>query len=115
MLPAKQNKIDLSKLSEEELKAFRMYGKLPSNKNVLVPKFKERKYFDSGDYAMQKAGKSTLPVGIEHPSPESIPHSSPTNAANALSTPAKESISVVKSGESKIANIASALPPSSKN
>ncbi|KAJ2743788.1 hypothetical protein GGI20_003484 [Coemansia sp. BCRC 34301] len=37
-----------------------------------------RKYFDSGDYALSKAGKNTndlnTGVGEKHPSPESIPH-----------------------------------------
>lgn len=39
---------------------------------------KERKYFDSGDYALSKAGKAssvdTGSVGSEHPLPENIPH-----------------------------------------
>lgn len=39
---------------------------------------KERKYFDSGDYALSKAGKAssvdTGAVGSEHPVPENIPH-----------------------------------------
>ncbi|KAJ1921180.1 hypothetical protein H4219_000778 [Mycoemilia scoparia] len=33
-----------------------------------------RKFFDSGDYAMSKAGKSVDTVGEKHPSPENIPH-----------------------------------------
>lgn len=40
----------------------------------------ERKYFDSGDYALSKAGKASdtgvTQVGREHPVPENIPHSS---------------------------------------
>lgn len=39
---------------------------------------KERKYFDSGDYALSKAGKASdvgvTQIGREHPNPESIPH-----------------------------------------
>jgi len=39
---------------------------------------KERKYFDSGDYALSKAGKAssvdTGSVGSQHPLPENIPH-----------------------------------------
>lgn len=42
--------------------------------------FKERKYFDSGDYALSKAGKASdagvTTIGREHPVPENIPHSS---------------------------------------
>ncbi|RKP11638.1 camp-regulated phospho protein/endosulfine conserved region-domain-containing protein, partial [Piptocephalis cylindrospora] len=82
MLPAQRNKIDLSKLSEDELKAFRKYGKLPTNNPSLRTNFQERKYFDSGDYYLSKAGKTTGPVGSQHPSPENIPHTSPANPAN---------------------------------
>lgn len=46
---------------------------------------KDRKYFDSGDYALCKAANSknpekggenyvAAPVGVQHPDPESIPH-----------------------------------------
>lgn len=39
---------------------------------------KERKYFDSGDYALSKAGKASdvgvTNVGSRHPVPENIPH-----------------------------------------
>ena len=38
----------------------------------------ERKYFDSGDYALSKAGKASdvgvTQVGNKHPLPENIPH-----------------------------------------
>jgi hypothetical protein len=41
----------------------------------------ERKYFDSGDYALSKAGKAgdvgVTQVGREHPNPEKIPHIAP--------------------------------------
>lgn len=48
----------------------------------------ERKYFDSGDYAMSKAGKASeggvTSVGREHPQPENIPHlSSPIGGGGA--------------------------------
>ena len=64
---------DLSpqKLTEEEQKLFRLYGKLPNKKDLLKNKLSERKYFDSGDYAMSKAGKSDAGMGglgREHPS-----------------------------------------------
>jgi len=77
MLPAKRNKVDISKLSEEEQKLFRLYGKLPTHKNVLTKMQKERKYFDSGDYALSKAGVAPQnTVGTAIPSPENIPHAS---------------------------------------
>ncbi|RMY80207.1 hypothetical protein D0864_08770 [Hortaea werneckii] len=70
--PHQKNKVDVSQLSEEEQKLFRLYGKLPNKKDLLQNKLKERKYFDSGDYAMSKAGKSDAGLvgglGREHPS-----------------------------------------------
>ncbi|KAI7823294.1 camp-regulated phosphoprotein/endosulfine conserved region-domain-containing protein [Gamsiella multidivaricata] len=79
-------------MSEQEKKLQRMYGKLPTGKDLLGHKLKERKYFDSGDYALQKAGKTTAPVGSQHPQPENIPHSNPAtpNAVHG-SPPVKES------------------------
>lgn len=78
MNPLQKNKIDISSLNEEEQKLFRLYGKLPNKKDLLQNKLKERKYFDSGDYAMSKAGKASeggvTSVGREHPQPENIPH-----------------------------------------
>jgi hypothetical protein len=73
------------KLSEEEQKLFRLYGKLPNKRDLLQNKLKERKYFDSGDYAMSKAGKSDNAgfvggLGREHPSyvPFPLPTPSPS-------------------------------------
>ncbi|OCH91877.1 Endosulfine-domain-containing protein [Obba rivulosa] len=101
MLPAQRNKVDISKLTEEEQKLFRLYGKLPTHKNVLMKMQKDRKYFDSGDYALSKAGvEPQHAVGTAIPNPENIPHaSSPPNHGQSLSisptnssvTPAKES------------------------
>ncbi|KAG0377750.1 MAG: camp-regulated phosphoprotein/endosulfine conserved region-domain-containing protein [Linnemannia gamsii] len=77
-------------MNEQEQKLQRMYGKLPTGRDLLGHKLKERKYFDSGDYALSKAGKTTTPVGSQHPQPENIPHSNPA-APNAGSPPVKES------------------------
>ena len=54
--------------------------------------WQDRKYFDSGDYAMSKAGKNTT-VGSAHPDPSTIPHSHPGNPhSTAIPTsPIKES------------------------
>ncbi|KAI9829760.1 MAG: hypothetical protein M1819_005997 [Sarea resinae] len=87
MNPHQKNKIDISSLSEEEQKLFRLYGKLPNKKDLFQNKLKERKYFDSGDYALSKAGKASdvgvTQIGSQHPSPESIPHlASPTPNGN---------------------------------
>ncbi|KAI9671846.1 MAG: hypothetical protein M1831_003374 [Alyxoria varia] len=78
MNPHQKNKVDISSLTPEEQRLFRMYGKLPNKKDLLQNKLKERKYFDSGDYALSKAGKASdvgvTQVGLEHPNPENIPH-----------------------------------------
>ncbi|KAF2431937.1 Endosulfine-domain-containing protein [Tothia fuscella] len=80
MNPHQQNKVDISSLSADEQRLFRLYGKLPNKKDLLQNKLKERKYFDSGDYALSKAGKASdvgvTQIGREHPVPENIPHSS---------------------------------------
>lgn len=80
MNPHQQNKVDISSLSPDEQRLFRLYGKLPNKKDLLQNKLKERKYFDSGDYALSKAGKASdigvTQIGREHPNPENIPHSS---------------------------------------
>ncbi|RKO92242.1 camp-regulated phospho protein/endosulfine conserved region-domain-containing protein, partial [Blyttiomyces helicus] len=73
------------KLSDEDKAFYEKYGRLPpQKKQVLGQRLKgDRKYFDSGDYAMSKAGKSSpTEVGSQHPSPERIPHSIPQNLKN---------------------------------
>jgi hypothetical protein len=86
-------------MTEEEKKLFQLYGKLPAKKSnplarmqvcpaircrspdhrlvksltALVLYEQERKYFDSGDYAMSKAGKSSesnVTVGTAIPKPD---------------------------------------------
>ncbi|KAI1179243.1 camp-regulated phosphoprotein/endosulfine conserved region-domain-containing protein [Nemania sp. FL0916] len=87
MNPHQKNKIDVSSLTPDEQRLFRLYGKLPSKSDHFAKHLKERKYFDSGDYAMSKAGKGdkldTGSVGSQHPVPENIPHlSSPSQTAS---------------------------------
>ncbi|KAI0015139.1 camp-regulated phosphoprotein/endosulfine conserved region-domain-containing protein [Xylariomycetidae sp. FL0641] len=89
MNPHQKNKVDVSSLTPEEQRLFRLYGKLPSKSDHFAKHLRERKYFDSGDYAMSKAGKGdsvdTGAVGSQHPVPENIPHlSSPTQNAGGL-------------------------------
>ncbi|KAI4229382.1 MAG: hypothetical protein L6R36_000923 [Xanthoria steineri] len=78
MNPHQKNKVDVNSMNEEEQKLFRLYGKLPNKKDLLQNKLKERKYFDSGDYALSKAGKASeggvTSIGSQHPLPENIPH-----------------------------------------
>jgi len=102
MLPHQRNKVDLSTLTDDERRLFQLYGKLPSKKDILKNKLKERKYFDSGDYALSKAGKASdvgvTNIGSQHPLPENIPHchnntpvGSPTVGSNPPSgSPVKE-------------------------
>ncbi|KAK9470068.1 camp-regulated phosphoprotein/endosulfine conserved region-domain-containing protein [Dipodascopsis tothii] len=93
-----------SGMSADEQRMLKMYGRLPSRSDLLANKLKERKYFDSGDYALSQAGKAgsagVTDVGSQHPVPENIPHhgsfsgasggaSSPTGAQS--SSPVKES------------------------
>jgi hypothetical protein len=92
-------------MEEQQRKLVEKYGSIPPKKSVLGHRLKERKYFDSGDYAMSKAGKAApTSVGSAHPTPESIPHSHPqspphlahggtgaTPGTNLSTSPAKES------------------------
>lgn len=75
-------------LTPEEQRLFRLYGKLPSRSDHFAKHLKERKYFDSGDYAMSKAGKGdgvdTGTVGSQHPVPENIPHNSGGSSSNGV-------------------------------
>jgi len=87
MNPHQKNKVDISSLSPDEQRLFRLYGKLPSKSDHLAKHLKERKYFDSGDYALSKAGKAssvdTGSVGSQHPLPENIPHLSSPGVGSA--------------------------------
>ncbi|KAE8354437.1 camp-regulated phospho protein/endosulfine conserved region-domain-containing protein [Aspergillus coremiiformis] len=83
MNPHQQNKVDTSALSPDEQRLLRLYGKMPTKKDLLQNKLKERKYFDSGDYALSKAGKASdvgvTNIGSQHPVPENIPHLTATS------------------------------------
>ncbi|PBP25032.1 MYG1 protein [Diplocarpon rosae] len=87
MNPHQKNKVDVASLSPDEQRLFRLYGKLPSKADHLSKQLKDRKYFDSGDYALSKAGKAssvdTGCVGSQHPLPENIPHLSSPGVGNA--------------------------------
>ncbi|KAF8237171.1 hypothetical protein L208DRAFT_1248865 [Tricholoma matsutake] len=81
MLPAQRKKIDISMLTEQEQQLFTKYGALPTHKSVLRKMQKHRKFFDSGDYALSKAGVAPQnTVGTAIPNPENIPHASSGNA-----------------------------------
>ncbi|KAF6757582.1 camp-regulated phospho protein/endosulfine conserved region-domain-containing protein [Ephemerocybe angulata] len=118
MHPAQRNKIDISKLNPQEQQLFSKYGKLPTHKNVLMKMQKDRKYFDSGDYALSKAGKAPqTSVGTAIPNPENIPHAStPTgnghnNGHPTLSISPTNSISPILQKESGLATDENTTPP----
>lgn len=68
----------LQTLSPEDLRLFRLYGRIPTQSQHFARHLKDRKYFDSCDYAMSKAGHGDSldvgQVGALHPAPGSIPH-----------------------------------------
>lgn len=79
MNPHKMNKVDIKSMSEQDQKALNMYGKVPA-KNLLTKMQKDRKYFDSGDYMMSKAGVASAQApGTAIPTPQGVPHASPPN------------------------------------
>ncbi|KAL6866109.1 hypothetical protein ACO1O0_002211 [Amphichorda felina] len=104
MNPHQKNKVDVKSLSPEEQRLFRLYGKLPSRSDHFAKHLKDRKYFDSGDYAMSKAGKGdgvdAGAVGSQHPVPENIPHlTSPIQHVNSsTSSSSNTSTSIPGSG-----------------
>jgi hypothetical protein len=85
-------------LTPQEQQLFAKYGKLPTHKSVLLKTQKDRKYFDSGDYALSKAGKAPQnTVGTAIPNPENIPHASPTSVCNSSNPHISVQISPVNS------------------
>lgn len=74
--PKNEQGLDLSKLSPQEMRIYKMYGKLPTTQQILSSKFQDKKYFDSGDYAMQKqlgGPKSGISgVSMKHPNAEKV-------------------------------------------
>ncbi|KAK3335118.1 hypothetical protein B0T19DRAFT_395011 [Cercophora scortea] len=71
-LRPKSVNLNMESLSPDELRLLRLYGRVPSFQSRHL---KERKYFDSGDYALSKAGRGdNVHVGSLHPAPQNIPH-----------------------------------------
>ncbi|KAH3665425.1 hypothetical protein OGAPHI_003609 [Ogataea philodendri] len=58
---------EVSKLTPQEQKLYKMYGRLPKKSELLQSKLKDRKFFDSGDYAMSKATGHKEQVGSINP------------------------------------------------
>jgi len=76
MLPIRREKVDVDKLLKtQDEEARRKFGILPQHK--LMAMRHPRKYFDSGDYALSKAGRTPQNfVGTAIPNPDNIPHAS---------------------------------------
>lgn len=69
--PKNVQNLDLSRLTPEELKIYKLYGKLPTKQEILSQKIQDKKYFDSGDYAMsKKSNRGLLPM--KHPNAEKV-------------------------------------------
>ncbi|ODV74622.1 endosulfine family protein CYBJADRAFT_183330 [Cyberlindnera jadinii NRRL Y-1542] len=68
------NDVDISKLTPQEQKLYKLYGKLPSRTELISHKLQERKYFDSGDYALNQAGVKDINSRLSnrHLNPEMI-------------------------------------------
>ncbi|KAI1341428.1 camp-regulated phosphoprotein/endosulfine conserved region-domain-containing protein [Xylariaceae sp. FL0016] len=84
MNPHQKNKLDLSKFTDEQKKAFK-YGVAPKDINRFKKPQQPPTYFDSGEYYKNKAEKGDKldigSIGTEHPNPENIPHlSSPSQS-----------------------------------
>jgi hypothetical protein len=71
-------------MTDEEKEAFRKYGRVPQRPG-LINKVQDRKFFDSGDYMMNKAGKTAVSVGSQIPSPEDVHHTPPMKSPSAMS------------------------------
>jgi hypothetical protein len=124
MNPHRRDKVDITGL-DPKLLLSNKYGRLATPKSAWSMTPKDRKYFDSGDYALSKAGKTPRDsVGTAIPSPENIPHASPVpvpnysipnisvqiSPVNSPTSPAKESS---LSHESTLADIMSSDPTTS--
>lgn len=77
------------------------HGRIPTRAEMLKSQIKQRRYFDSGDYAMSKAGKKPEPgqeIGSEHPQPGNIPHRSAL-LASARTSPVRRPSRLVQSSD----------------
>ncbi|KAM7186620.1 cAMP-regulated phosphoprotein/endosulfine conserved region domain containing protein [Naviculisporaceae sp. PSN 640] len=75
-------KVNINSLTPQEARLYRLYGRVPSQTHHFAKHLKERKYFDSGDYALSKAGRADSAVGSLHPEPSTIPHPHPPTTSS---------------------------------
>ncbi|KAK4071560.1 hypothetical protein PCL_11288 [Purpureocillium lilacinum] len=64
--------------NEKELRLKHLYGRIPSKGDLLAHQLEGRKYFDSGDFSLSQAHKSSdagaVKTGSEHPLREGVSH-----------------------------------------
>lgn len=81
--------VDTSKLTPQELKLYKLYGKLPSRNELISHKLQDRKYFDSGDYALNQAGVKDINTKLsnKHLNPEQISRINRNSVSGGSSVP----------------------------
>ncbi|CDO96605.1 unnamed protein product [Kluyveromyces dobzhanskii CBS 2104] len=117
---ANPGNIDLSQLSPQELKIYKMYGKLPSKKDLFQHKLQERKYFDSGDYALRRAGVNSDDLQSSPIANNNLPLTNPSGLRESI---IKRRMSSSANGPSNVGaqrlerqgSISSGPPPRSPN
>lgn len=78
------NDVDISILTPQERKLYKMYGKIPSRKDLFKHKLHERKYFDSGDYALSKAGVKSGDLGSDSVGKSHLPVTNPSGLRESI-------------------------------
>ncbi|KAL6944392.1 hypothetical protein ACO0RG_001128 [Hanseniaspora osmophila] len=71
----------LKTLNPQEAKLYKMYGKLPNKKDLIHRKLQERKYFDSGDYALSKANGGD---GVKYQHFNNLPLTNPSGLRESI-------------------------------
>jgi len=97
---------------DQEQHLLKLYGKLPSKRDLLQSRIKERKYFDSGDFALSAAHKATtdascpLKTGHQHPLLQNLPH---------LSSPVPSSSNVNEDADRPMLQASTSMSPVHEN
>ncbi|KAF9733748.1 hypothetical protein PMIN03_012504 [Paraphaeosphaeria minitans] len=91
------------RLTEQDVRLLRRYGKLPASEDLLAHQLDRRKYFDSGDLALSHAYRVSdiglIRTGTEHPVRKGISHpSSPVPASSNINNNSGEQEKGVKEG-----------------
>ncbi|KAF5021117.1 hypothetical protein F66182_6817 [Fusarium sp. NRRL 66182] len=95
--------------TEKDQRLLKLYGAVPNRGNLLHHQLEGRKYFDSGDFAMAQAHKSSdigaVTTGSQHPYRQDVPGPScPVPSSSNITDHANDDSPAKKrSGESKTA------------